>query len=93
MSITALLQLAFKKYFGTYSMCAWDWGSLWTSSWPQPQMLSVCAQEFHDARMACAMQNFAAAVLVSFEQLSDTGQYSQPRQQPQIPFIVSKTIH
>ena len=64
---------------GTHSMCAWDWGSLKNIIWT-PAQYAVCIQEFHDACVTSAMQNFAAAILVSFKQLSDTGQYSQPRQ-------------
>lgn len=72
---------------GMYSMCAWDWGSLMKIILTPPQY-AVCAQEFHDAFVTPALQNFEAAIPVTSEQLSGMGQYVQPRQQAQFPIIV-----
>ena len=93
MYITALLQWGtLKNTCGTFSMCTWDWGSL-TNILLTPAQYALCAQEFHAACVFSAMQNFDAAITASFEPLSTTGQYSQPRQQAQLPIIVSKTMH
>ena len=49
-------------------MCAWVWGSL-KNIIQTPAQYAVCAQEFHAAYVTSAVQNFAAAIPVSFKQL------------------------
>lgn len=69
---------------GTYSMSAYDGGSLMKIILT-PAVHAVYAQEFY--MLACvthAMHNFDAAILVSFEQLSGPGHYSQLRQLAQL---------
>lgn len=79
----------YDQYFGncgTYPICAWDWGSLMKIILT-PAQYAVVAQDVH-ACVTRALQNFDTATPVTFEQLSGTGQYVQPRQQAQLPIIV-----
>ena len=46
-----------ENIYGTYSMCAWDWGSLTNIILTRAQY-SIYAYQFHNAYVICAVQNF-----------------------------------